>query len=128
MAQLQIQPRVYQVLEVCQRATGDKPRLIRLCYTSRKVPYKVLVHYLGDPRPYVDLSVNVLTAADDDDTPAGMFKCVFIVYFRQICVKLKGGQEYYFLHRGQRAMGGMVEWEFENSVSFLGYLPFFSER
>ncbi|MPC17917.1 hypothetical protein E2C01_010787 [Portunus trituberculatus] len=71
IAQLQIQPRVYQVLEVCQRVTGDKPRLIRLCYTSRKVPYKVLVHYLGDPRPYVDLSVNVLTTADGDDTPAG---------------------------------------------------------
>ncbi|KAK8394840.1 hypothetical protein O3P69_005957 [Scylla paramamosain] len=47
MAQLQIQPRMYQV------------------------PYKVLVHYLGDTRPYVNLSVNVLTAADDDDTPAG---------------------------------------------------------
>ena len=73
MAQLHIQPRVYQVMEVCQRVRGNKPRLIRLCYTSRKVPYKVLVHYLGDPKPYVDLGVNVLTAADGDNASAGIF-------------------------------------------------------
>lgn len=53
LGKLQIQPRLYQIVEVCEKISDAKPYLIRLCYTSPKVPHRVLVHYLGDTRPYL---------------------------------------------------------------------------
>ncbi|XP_071513213.1 uncharacterized protein [Panulirus ornatus] len=53
LGKLQIQPRLYQIVEVCEKINEAQPYLIRLCYTSPKVPHKVLVHYLGDTRPYL---------------------------------------------------------------------------
>ncbi|XP_063604943.1 uncharacterized protein LOC134780253 isoform X2 [Penaeus indicus] len=53
LGRIQIQPRLYQIVEVCEKISDAQPYLLRLCYTSPKVPHKVLVHYLGDTRPYL---------------------------------------------------------------------------
>lgn len=53
LGRIQIQPRLYQIVEVCEKINDAQPYLLRLCYTSPKVPHKVLVHYLGDTRPYL---------------------------------------------------------------------------
>ncbi|KAK4318917.1 hypothetical protein Pmani_010108 [Petrolisthes manimaculis] len=55
LGKLQIQPRMYQLVEVCEKVRDDgtlPPYLVRLSYTSPKVPHRVLIHYLGDTRPY----------------------------------------------------------------------------
>ncbi|XP_042220193.1 uncharacterized protein LOC121864994 isoform X2 [Homarus americanus] len=53
LGKLQIQPRLYQIVEVCEKISEAQPYLIRMCYTSPKIPHRVLVHYLGDTRPYL---------------------------------------------------------------------------
>ncbi|CAL4139297.1 unnamed protein product, partial [Meganyctiphanes norvegica] len=53
IGKLQVQPRLFQIVEVCEKIQDTTPFLIRLCYTSPKVPHRVLVHYLGDTRPYM---------------------------------------------------------------------------
>ncbi|XP_069186560.1 uncharacterized protein [Procambarus clarkii] len=53
LGKLQIQPRLYQIVEVCDKISEAKAYLVRMCYTSPKVPHRVLVHYLGDTRPYL---------------------------------------------------------------------------
>ncbi|XP_050739929.1 uncharacterized protein LOC127010127 [Eriocheir sinensis] len=53
IGQLAVQPRLFQLVEVCQVVVGAQPALIRLRYTSTKVPHRVILHYLGDTRPYL---------------------------------------------------------------------------
>ncbi|XP_076065403.1 uncharacterized protein LOC143039374 isoform X3 [Oratosquilla oratoria] len=65
LGRVQLQPKVYQLLEVCEKVSGPTPFLIRIQYTSPKFPHRVLVHYIGDPRPYVYSDAD--TMIEDDE-------------------------------------------------------------
>lgn len=90
LGKLQIQPRLYQIVEVCEKINEAQPYLIRLCYTSPKVPHRVLVHYLGDTRPYLVKECEIFI---DDYTGEPSYRnkgickliiCIQILYMKYI--------------------------------------------